>query len=568
MKRIAKYLYREGKKGLLVTRVVVPPQLRPLLKKRELTAALGTADLAEGEKLHAIRLGGFLSQLEASREELRQQQAERLARASQPIKALTALSPAQVEALGKHFVQQSLLTDDQTRSHGLDDDEFDDLAAQFNAQREALKGILSRGRVEAILPALYSFAHLMGAELRLSAEDERKVALEFARSVARALDLRIARHDGQCVEASAPAQPIEQLKSELQASIAQASGEPAPGEATWKSVYENWRLHVANRPQSTCIAMTTAWRDLQRVATKHQVRSPQGVTPVIMRDWVLEMRARGLVADTVNDRLGKVRHVFDLAVGQLLVPSNPAKDTIGMGKSALDKRRDRRLPWSLDDLQTIFTSPIYDGQQLRSQGNAKEASYWIPLGMYYSGMRPEEFAGLAVNDIVEDGTGGYYFAVLDRPDDEDVELFRGYDDPPVAADVELVVPGGLPSRVLKNGASIRRVPVAQQLIDLGLLRYRDSVAARGHQALFPTLTKDTHGKLSGAFGKFFGRYKTELGFQTTLKTLYSFRHCMKDLLETARAPSKVLKRVLGHTSGDGTVTDGYQRASSIRVNAR
>jgi len=41
------------------------------------------------------------------------------------------------------------------------------------------------------------------------------------------------------------------------------------------------------------------------------------------------------------------------------------------------------------------------------------------------------------------------------------------------------------------------------------------------------------------------------------KVLYSFRHTMKDLLETAKVPFKYLQRVLGHTTGDGAMTDGY-----------
>ena len=39
--------------------------------------------------------------------------------------------------------------------------------------------------------------------------------------------------------------------------------------------------------------------------------------------------------------------------------------------------------------------------------------------------------------------------------------------------------------------------------------------------------------------------------------MYSSRPTLTDLLEQAQFPSKYPKRMLGHTSGDGTVTDGY-----------
>lgn len=112
-------------------------------------------------------------------------------------------------------------------------------------------------------------------------------------------------------------------------------------------------------------------------------------------------------------------------------------------------------------------------------------------------------------------------------------------------------------RTLKNAASVRLVPVPQELIDLGLLRYVEWLRAQGATVFFPTLSKDWHGKLSGAFSKFFGRYKRSLGIVDKRKVLYSFRHCMKDLLEAAKVPSKYLQRTLGHTTGDGATTDGY-----------
>jgi hypothetical protein len=66
------------------------------------------------------------------------------------------------------------------------------------------------------------------------------------------------------------------------------------------------------------------------------------------------------------------------------------------------------------------------------------------------------------------------------------------------------------------------VPVARELIELGLLRFLESVRADGHLSLFPSLAHDWHEKLSGAFSKFFGRYKTQiLGIDNPKKVLYS-----------------------------------------------
>jgi hypothetical protein len=433
VRQVAKYLYRDGKQGRLITLVSVPKELRPLLQRREFNLSLETSDLAEGERLHVTKLAVIFAQIDTARKELEQQKSDLLARASS---RLTSLGPGQLEALGTHYVHQALLTDDHVRSKGLDDEACETLGEELSLQRKALGKVLAQGRVEQVDPAFRGFLHLMGVKAELSHDDERKAALEFAKAEATALDQRIARHEGQSVTAAAPNQPIEELKTSLRAGTAAEPTKPndsADGDASFHGLYENWRTHVKDRGTPTCTAMTTAWRDFERVARKHGTKTPAEVTPRIAREFVEEMKARGLVADTANDRLSKVKHVYNLAVGALLVTANPAEKTIGMGKSALDKRRKKRLPWSQGDLLKVYASPVYDGHHLRSQGNAGEATYWIPLVMYYSGMRPEEVAGLAASDVVDDGIGGHYFDVIDRPYKEDFELFEGLRDDEVTS---------------------------------------------------------------------------------------------------------------------------------------
>ena len=75
--------------------------------------------------------------------------------------------------------------------------------------------------------------------------------------------------------------------------------------------------------------------------------------------------------------------------------------------------------------------------------------------------------------------------------------------------------------------------------------------------LFPSLRHDAQGKLFGAGVKFFARYIRAVGVTDCRVVLYSLRHTAKDLFEAAAIPSKYLKRLLGHASGDGAVTDGY-----------
>lgn len=541
MKQVAEHLFARGKSGKLYCRVRIPTKLKAAYpRKREITRALGTSDRQEGKKLLITELAAI--QHEFSLKE-RQLACKAASRAERSARRLTALSDLQVQALAGNWVHEALLTDDEQRSRGLDDEDFDNLDAQLKKQRCELGRLLSQGKVEPILPAMHTFVHLLGAEVALEPEQERKVAYKFLEAVVQALDVRLERQAGN-VKPSASMAPSMDMR-DLKKSLTSKQGK------TWDDVFAKWVAHVENRCKPTVIAAQTAWRELQRVARVAGVEYPGNVTKEIVNQFVEGMVERGLATATLNERLSKVKAIYKVAVGRMLLDDNPAQNVIGRGKSASERRRKKRLPFEQSDLNTIFSCSIYNGAQERSRGSAKEASYWVPLLMYYTGARTEEVAGLALEDLGHDERlNCWYVNIIDRPEPDDAELFGDEND-------KGKLKSSAHSRLLKNAASIRRVPIAQELIDLGLLRYVDWVKAKGAKALFPTLEKDFHGKLSGSFSKFFGRLKKKLGIVDERKVLYSFRHTMKDTMERSEMPTRYLKRMLGHTSGDGAITDGY-----------
>ena len=326
----------------------------------------------------------------------------------------------------------------------------------------------------------------------------------------------------------------------------------------WDEAFAIWRDFVPGRPKSTAIATQTPYLELKRLATASGIQAPCDVTPELMRQFVDVMAARGLQVVTLNERLAKLKSLFKILKSKGVLTHNPAADTLGLKENSYKKRKKKRQPFDQADLTNIFSSCIFNEQQLRSQGQSQEATYWIPVMMYYSGARTEEIAGLALADVVRDPVHGWHFNLIDRPSSDD-DLFDDEVDKPKS---QKMPPEGDESvahwRLLKNGKSTRLVPIAPELIELGLLRFLDSVRADGHLSLFPNLAHDWHDKLSGAFSKFFGRFKKKiLGINNPKKVLYSFRHTMKDAMTSADVSSKYLRRILGHASGDGSVTDGY-----------
>lgn len=547
MKAISENLYQRGKLGTAYCRRRIPKALLEAYpcKQTHIVKSLGTSDLRIAKQLLKTEILRIDAEFARVADELKRKRSDKAR------KKLDSLSQEQLKGLADYWVRQVLLNDERRRTEGIEDDEFDDLGSQLEQQRAELGRMLATGRSEKFLPAMHSFIHLCGLDVDMAPEESKRAGSAFLSAVVTALDYQLLRQGGKVVRTDAVAPAVPSPKELVMT-------EPAPpskGAPTWDEIFAVWRDHVKNRPRSTTIATQTPWRELQRVAAENGVTSPVDVTPELMRRFVDVMAERGLTVITLNERLAKVKSLFGLVKAKGKLTVNPAQDTIGLKQNSFERRDKRRLPFDHDDLTNIFSSSIFNEQQLRSQGQASEASYWIPLLMFYTGARTEEVAGLALADIVHDPDCGWYFNIIDRPEQDD-DLFE---DAPKRK--KLVQEGPHTEaqwRTLKNAKSIRKVPVASQLIELGLFRYMDSVQALGHKSLFPTLKHDWHGKLSGAFSKFFGRYKKQiLGIHNPKKVLYSFRHSMKDAMTKARVPSKYLQRILGHASGEGSVTDGY-----------
>jgi integrase len=532
------YIYERGKHGIKYVRRRIPTALRLAYppKQTDIVRSLGTADLREAKSRAHIELAKIEAEFQAARNRLD------LSNASMNAKRVSKLTDEQLLDLTQFWSRQVLLADEKQREEGLDDEDFDALGEHLTTQRQAFGQLLARGKWQDVLPAMSSFLFLCGVDFVPDEAVAKRAGTAFLRTVVETFDNQLARQRGEVVRTDIVAPAV---KHPLEI-VAPERAPADPSFPTWDKVFQVWCDFVANRPQATRVAAQTAWKGLithMEHCQRGRAASPALVTPQDMAQFVDSMQERGLAVKTINERLRKVRTIFKVAKGKMLLSFNPALETLGVQESGIQKRKKRRLPFDQADLDTIFGSEIFL-EHKRSRGQSGEASYWIPVLMYYTGARPEEIGGLALSDLRKDSQWGYHFVIVDRFNEEDDGLF------------ESEVPESH-RRTLKSAPSERRVPVASQLIEMGLLRYVEWLRAKGEVMFFPSLKKDWHGKLTGAFSKFFGRYKVVIGIEDPRKVLYSFRHTMKDMLEAGNVPSKYLRRLLGHTTGDGAVTDGY-----------
>ena len=220
------------------------------------------------------------------------------------------------------------------------------------------------------------------------------------------------------------------------------------------------------------------------------------------------------------------------------IQKNPAR---GLKLPDPVKRRDKRHPFSTEQLTRIFKAPIFTGcendqQHYARAGNQKprRARFWIPLIALFSALRLNEICQLEVGDVQHI---------------EDIPCFRIIAGESVSGDTKRV----------KTAASERIVPVHDALAEFGFLAFAESQRLMGETNLFPELTLGHLGYRSTAFSQWFTRFLASADATAPLTCFHSFRHNFRDGLRDAKV-SRDLVLILGGwtTEGNGSpIADVY-----------
>ncbi len=201
----------------------------------------------------------------------------------------------------------------------------------------------------------------------------------------------------------------------------------------------------------------------------------------------------------------------------------------------LDKQAKTRFPYSADQLTKIFGSALFD----RCEGEGREHisgsvvlrdwRYWIPWIGLYSGARLGEIAQLLTADVRQEH--GIWIFHITRE--------------------------GSALKSTKTAGSQRVVPIHSELVELGLIDYHREVVRSGETQLFPQIKPDKGGLFSSEPSKFFSRYFRRIGVKTD-KTVnfHSFRHGIADAFRRAGYLDEQFNMLLGHTKATTTGTYG------------
>lgn len=185
--------------------------------------------------------------------------------------------------------------------------------------------------------------------------------------------------------------------------------------------------------------------------------------------------------------------------------------------------------FSNPDLQTIFAPETFN-----SWASKWPHRWWGPILGMYTGARINEIAQLRVADIVR--MGDSWWMHIRATIDDDLRDSRGRKSR-----------GGV-----KCGSSIRCIPIAQPVIDAGLLEFIADLKESGHARLFPNLSAGTNRKTGETRARYgiglsnqFGIYMRDLEFARGVR-FHAFRHTFVTELTHCSIPYVEIASITGH----------------------
>ncbi|WP_336801390.1 site-specific integrase [Kaistia sp. MMO-174] len=518
-------LQRRG--GRYWFRAKVPAELREIIGKSEYHYSLRTSDAAEARQLLSIESTKVNAELATARRKLAQQPVTRLSKAEADFLTFEWFHEADRQRLASSLPSPMDIPDrrDELASEMRDLQDEDNENALQAVQGE-LTAILERHHISIdlqhpTLRPLYSGVHramqeqvrrklrqltdakLPTDELFKGISGDQELQIKPPTSFGRLVELYLSDRSGQSLS------PKSELKRAVHLRVLrEIIGPDTAVHSIDRTMARRVRETLATLPVNASKRVSGNAIEASRIGKE---KSMEPISPV-----------------TANAYLRTLHSLLELAVTERLLPTNP---TNGLkfpdnGPSA----KARRHALSTDQLQTIFSAPLYTGCTDDFRGYAKpgpniirKGRFWVPLISLFSGMRLNEICMLEVADV-------------ERVDETDVIVVRGDDK-------------GI--KRVKTDAGWRYVPIHPELVRFGFLDHVDKARRNADQRLFPDLQIGSTGYGSDPFSKWFSRFMASLDIKTRRTSFHSFRHTYRDALREADI-SRERVRALGGWSDGGS----------------
>lgn len=238
------------------------------------------------------------------------------------------------------------------------------------------------------------------------------------------------------------------------------------------------------------------------------------------------VREKQIRSETARRYWAYAKSLFARAVSEGHLNQDPAASLVVSIRK--DEVRSSPEPYNTEELLRFFAMPVFTGRRSQARqkdpGNChiRDGYFWSALLQAYTGMRGGEVSQLLAEDFVFD-----------------VEL------PHILVRKENAQGDRVKS--VKNKASARAVPIADDLLILGLKQFVSSRnAKRPHQRLLHEFPTGTGGKQSDGLSKFWRRYILAFGLHKPGRALHVWRHTVTIHLRRNGVSDEDIGYLLGH----------------------
>lgn len=421
-------------------------------------------------------------------------------------RAKTIIDPAEADYLIQLAVHTRLSADDEIRALGVDDFTYGLMTDSHEEADESARLAVARGILTPHALAIVS-DWLMSAGYKIDKASPvfKEFAIKFIKAQTEATNAMKQRHLGI---------PIETPPAPLALPLVQSKADEL-------DTLEKLRDYWLSQPSKATGGRKgrTAEGDANTIIKKFREMVGNLSTSQITDEHIVQLKDKMLAGGSSNSTINKSRGVlaamFSSAKKNKKLAYNPCAE---MEKLPVP-RGEVEKPYNIQELQTIFNSPVY-AQGFRPKRFNGGSVFWMPLLGLYTGARLNELGQLFSEDIGEEE--GFNYLVI-KPEEAT-------------------------GRSNKSGER-RRVPIHPDLIKMGFLDYCHKIKSEGHQQLFPELkTTRKNGKLADKWGTdWWSPYvRKELGITRVPQPYHGLRHAFIEHGRRSKMDSELRRIIEGH----------------------
>ena len=244
----------------------------------------------------------------------------------------------------------------------------------------------------------------------------------------------------------------------------------------------------------------------------------------LIKDYKKKLLAEKKAPTTINDHLVVLTGFFDYCIdNKIATMTNPARGLLIPGAH---NKAESYKPFTQPELKKIFQPELFVKKMKLPD------FYWGPLIALFTGARAEEIASLDLEQVYPEN--GIWI----------IDILEG-----------------------KTENAVRKVPVHEELLTLGLVKYVQCLQKAGYKKLFPHLQDGKNGYKKNMC-RMFGEYLDlpEVNIVDPLKVFHSFRHTVVTKLTGAGVNEGLKRAMVGHDIDTKTSAhDDYTHLDALTI---